>query len=71
MTDVRVFINGTSAEVPAGATALEALQSLDPLEAAAVSRGDRAIADSRGLPVDPASPAYAGAIYRTVRARAG
>lgn len=69
MPDVRVFINGRGLDVPGEATALAALQAADPGEAAAVKGGERSITDSRGLPVDAAAPVFAGAIYRTVRAR--
>lgn len=73
MNDIRVFVNGVAVDVPAGATALDAVRAADAGEAgeaAEVVDGRRSITDSRGLPADPASAAYAGAIYRTVRARA-
>lgn len=69
MSEIRVFVNGVPADVRAGATALEAVRAADAAEANAVADGSRAITDSRGLPADPASAAYAGAIYRTVRAK--
>ena len=69
MPDVRVFINGRGLDVSREATALDALQAADPGEAAAVTGGERSITDSRGLPVDVTTPVFAGAIYRTVRAR--
>lgn len=69
MADVRIFLNGDAFDAPATATALDALRAQDANDAAAVERGEREIVDSRGLPVDPASPVFAGAIYRTVRSR--
>lgn len=69
MSDLRVFVNGAAATVRPGATALEAVRASDAAEADAIAAGSRAITDSRGLPADPASPAFAGAIYRTVRAK--
>lgn len=66
---LRVFVNGRGVDAPPGATALHAVHAADDAEASAITAGHRAITDSRGLPVDPWSPAYAGAIYRTVRAR--
>jgi hypothetical protein len=69
MSDIRVFVNGMPADVRAGGSALDAVRAANAAEADAVASGSRAITDSRGLPADPASPAYAGAIYRTVRAR--
>jgi hypothetical protein len=64
---LRCFVNGRGVDLMPGATALDAVRAAQPDEAAAVAAGDRAITDSRGLPVEPATVAYAGAIYRTVR----
>jgi hypothetical protein len=66
---IRVFVNERPAEVPRGATALDAVRALDAALAEGVAGGHRAITDSRGLPVEPATAAYAGAIYRVVAAR--
>lgn len=65
---LRCFVNGRGVDLPPGACALDALRAAEPDEAVAVTAGQRAISDSRGLPVDPSTAAYAGAIYRTVRA---
>ena len=70
MSNIRVFVNGAAVDVPAGATALDAVRAADAGEALEVADGRRSITDSRGLPADPAGVAFAGAIYRTVRARA-
>ncbi len=67
---LRVFVNGLGLEVPPGSTALEAVARADRPEAQEVAAGRRMIVDSRGLAVPAASPAFAGAIFRTVRARA-
>ena len=64
----RVFVNGAALELERGATALDAVRAADPAAADAVAAGARVITDSRGLPADPAAPAFAGAIYRVVRA---
>jgi hypothetical protein len=66
---LRVFVNGRGHDVPLGATAFDAVQVADGDEAAAITAGTRGITDSRGLPVAPNTATYAGAIYRTVRAR--
>jgi hypothetical protein len=66
---IRVFVNERPAEVARGATALDAVRALDAALAEGVAGGGRAITDSRGLPVEPAAAAYAGAIYRVVAAR--
>lgn len=65
---LRVFVNGTGLDVPGGATALDAVRAADPAAAAAIDRGERAVSDSRGLPLPPDTPAFAGAIYRVIRA---
>jgi hypothetical protein len=69
VADIRVFVNGRGLDLAGDATALGALRASDPDEAEAVDRGERAITDSRGLPVEPDDRVFAGAIYRTVRAR--
>lgn len=66
---VRVFFNGRGVDAPHGASVLDAARLWDVNEAGAIERGERALADSRGLPADPASPVYGGAIFRLVSAR--
>ncbi|HLA14950.1 MAG TPA: hypothetical protein VJZ25_08000 [Gemmatimonadaceae bacterium] len=66
---VRIYINSTGVDVPASATALEAVNAWNAAEAAAIGSGERMITDSRGLPADPGSPVHNGAIFRIVRAR--
>lgn len=69
MSIVRVFVNARGYDVPAQATALDAVRVADGVEADAVSAGTRAITDSRGLPVPADTPVYGGVIYRTVSSR--
>ena len=66
---IRVFVNGRGLDVAAGATALDAVRAFEESAADAVSRGERLITDSRGLPTDPATPIQAGAIFRLVPRR--
>lgn len=66
MTSVRVYVNGRGYDVPAGATALDAVRAADPVEADAVHAGTRQIADSRGIVIASDTLAYGGVIYRTV-----
>lgn len=66
---MRVFVNSTGLEVPAGATALDAVRAWNPEAADDVAVGRRMIADSRGLAAAPDSPAHGGAIYRVLPAR--
>jgi hypothetical protein len=70
MTDaVRVYVAGRAVEVTPGATMLDAVRAFDDETARLVAAGDRALRDSRGLPLSPASPVFAGAIVRVVSGR--
>ncbi|HUX33477.1 MAG TPA: hypothetical protein VMV51_06350 [Gemmatimonadaceae bacterium] len=70
MTDaLRAFVNAAPVSVPRGATALDAVRAWKPDEADAVGAGARVITDSRGLPIDAATPLQAGAILRTISNR--
>jgi hypothetical protein len=70
---LRAFVNERGVGVPPGATALDAVRAFDRLGGTAladdVAAGRRALVDSRGLPVDAATPAHGGAIYRVLPAR--
>jgi hypothetical protein len=65
----RIFVNGKGVDVAADATIAQALESFDPAEAALVRAGEKVITDSRGLPANPQSTVFSGAIFRLVRAR--
>ena len=69
MTVVRVFVNARGYDVPADASALDAVRAADVAEADAVAAGARLITDSRGLPVPAETAVYAGVIYRVVANR--
>jgi hypothetical protein len=56
-------------DVPAGATALDAVRAWDEGAAAEVEGGRRLITDSRGLPLDAAAAMSAGSIIRLVAKR--
>ena len=66
---VRVYVNGHCVDVPAGATALDAVRASDAQVADRVTAGDRTLTDSRGLPLDPATVIVAGSIVRIVSGR--
>jgi hypothetical protein len=66
---MRVYVNSTGLDVPDGATALDAVRAWNAAAADEVAVGERVIADSRGLPTQPDSPAHGGAIYRVLPAR--
>jgi hypothetical protein len=68
---LRVFVNERGLDLPRGATALDAVRARDAAEGDRVAAGERQITDSRGLPVAADTPAYGGAIYRTIAARRG
>jgi len=66
---VRVFVNATGVDVPAGSTALDAVRAWNAGAADEVSAGGRIITDSRGLPIDAAAPMSAGSILRLIANR--
>lgn len=66
----RVFVNGVGLEVPAGATALDAVRGWSAEAADAVVRGASVITDSRGLPAAADTRVEAGAIFRVIPVRA-
>ena len=67
MTDtVRVFINGTGLDAPAGGTALDAVQLHSPDDAIGLQQGTLLVTDSRGLPVPASSPLFNGALFRLI-----
>ena len=72
-TTLRVYVNAVPVDVPTSATVLDAIERADPSLAADVSSGDRAVTDSRGLPIAQDAPLHGGAILRVtvVRAREG
>jgi hypothetical protein len=63
---VRVFVNGSGYDAPAGGTALDAvaLHRLDDAEA--VRAGAMLVTDSRGLPIEADTPLFNGAVFRLV-----
>lgn len=66
---VRIYINGKPVDVGIAATALQAVESWDAAQAAAIRSGDKMITDSRGIPARNDAPVHNGAIFRIVRAR--
>lgn len=66
---VRVYVNSAPVDVPAGATALDAVRRHDAALADRIAAGERLITDSRGLPTPAGSTVHGGAIFRVVAAR--
>ncbi len=67
---VRVFVDGTGLSLPHAATALDAVRAHDAVAADAVAKGERAVTDSRGLPIALDAPVSGGMVLRVVSARA-
>ena len=71
MTDpICVFVNGAVVSVPPGSSLLDAVRASDPEAATAITAGSRAIADSRGIVVDPATLVSGGYVMRLVSGKA-
>ena len=68
---VRVYINGRGVDTAIGAQALDAVRLWDAAVALDIVEGRRALADSRGLPLDPTTQVFSGLIMRVVSNRAG
>jgi hypothetical protein len=66
---VRVFVNAVGVNVAAGTSVLEAVRAWDAAEAAAVSRGELMVTDSRGLPIGTEEEVHAGSIFRLLPVR--
>ena len=70
MSDViRAYVNGRGVDVPAGASAIDAVRAWDAAAAEQVVAGERALTDSRGLPLEPSVILTAGSIVRLVSGR--
>jgi hypothetical protein len=67
---LRVFVNGRALTMPRDTTILDAIRAFDPAAATAVTAAERAVTDSRGLPVTPGTPLSGGMVLRLVSARA-
>jgi hypothetical protein len=66
---VRVYVNERPVEVAGGSTALDAVRAWNAATADQVVAGDRALTDSRGLPLAADAPIRVGAIIRVVSGR--
>lgn len=66
---IRVYVNGRGVDVPTGAMAIDAVRASDVDAADQVIAGDRALTDSRGLPLDPSEVLVAGSIVRIISGR--
>ena len=66
---IRAYVNGHGVDVPAGASAIDAVRKSDAQVAEQVESGDRALTDSRGLPLEPSAVLAGGSIIRIVSGR--
>lgn len=66
---IRVYVNGRGVDVPAGSCAIDAVRESDTVSADQVLAGDRALTDSRGLPIEPSALLVNGSIVRLVSGR--
>lgn len=66
---IRAYVNGRGVDVPGGATAIDAVRVWDVGAADQVLSGDRALTDSRGLPLEPTATLVGGSIIRIVSGR--
>jgi hypothetical protein len=67
MTDsILVFVNDRGRQVPATATALQAVSAHDPELGRKLAAGEAYLTDARAIRLDPAGPVSAGAILRVV-----
>lgn len=67
---IRVFVNATAVDLPAGAGVGDAVRAFDPAMDARLAQGTAYVTDGRGIELDPATRLSSGAIVRViVRAR--
>lgn len=72
MSTIRVFVNASALDLPAGADVSQALRTFDRELESSVSSGAAYVTDGRGIEVDPATRLSSGAILRVViRAQRG
>ncbi len=69
---IRVFVNTSAVDLPAGADVSQAVRAYDPAVENQIAAGAAYITDGRGIEIAPAAPLESGAILRVVvRARRG
>jgi hypothetical protein len=69
---IRVFVNTSMVDLPAGADVGQAVHAYNPELAASVAGGAAYVTDGRGIEVDRSTPLTSGDILRiVVRARRG
>ncbi len=67
---IRVFVNASPVDLPAGADVAQAVRAFDATLEPRVAAGAAYVTDGRGIEIDPSARLNAGAILRVVvRAR--
>ena len=66
---VRVYVNERPVDVARAAPVRAAIAAFDPAQGERLAAGAVQVTDSRGLPLDPDTPAHGGAIYRLIPVR--
>jgi hypothetical protein len=61
---IRCFVNDRPVDLPAGATATDAVRAFDPALVARVAAGEAFLTDGRGIALEPGTVLAAGAIIR-------
>ena len=69
---IRVFVNASAVDLPAGADVAEAVRAFDATLGPSIASGAAYVTDGRGIEIEPAARLTGGAILRVVvRARRG
>jgi hypothetical protein len=69
---IRVFVNASPLDLPAGADVAQAVRAFDATLEPRIAAGAAYVTDGRGIEIDPAARLTGGAILRVVvRARRG
>jgi hypothetical protein len=69
---IRVFVNASVVELPAGADVAHAVRAFDAALEPSIASGAAYVTDGRGIEIEPSVQLAAGAILRVViRARRG
>ena len=61
---IRVFVNASAVDLPAGAEVGQALRAFDPALERDVASGAAYVTDGRGIEIDPSARLASGAILR-------
>jgi len=69
---IRVFINASAVDLPAGADVAQAVRAFDATLEPSIASGAAYVTDGRGIEIEPGARLSGGAILRVVvRARRG